>query len=144
MSSQKETDQKLKNIVRFAQLTLSMSDSGLDTISQVTSTGKPINALMIYPYGISARAPKNSSVLLFSTGGSSQNPAGIPYFTENRFRDLKEWEVKVGNFKTKACVFFNEDGNVRIETKSGASQGFIEIDVSTGQANINDNFTVDV
>lgn len=144
MSTAKETEQKVKNIIKFARITLSGADDGLDTISQITGTGKPINAQMVLPYGLAARAPKNASVLLFSAGGSSQNPVGIPFFTENRFRDLKEWEVALGNFKTKAMIFFNEDGNVRIETASGASQGFLEFNVTTGQCNINGNFTVDV
>ncbi len=84
-----------------------------------------------------------------AVGGTVQNLAGIPTNPENRFRDLKEWEVKVGNFKTKANIFFDEDGNIKIDaTENGGyirvenENGFFELKAD-GQFNANNNLTVE-
>jgi phage gp45-like len=123
-------EQKLRNLVKIAQVTRPGADDGLDTVSQVEYMGKPTNAAVFYPYGVSANAPNTSSVLLLSIGGSSQNAIGIPFSTENRFRDLKSGEVKIGNFVTKANVFFSEDGSVTIE--AGLDGGDITVKNQNG------------
>jgi len=116
--------QKLANIVKLAAVTNPSKDDGLDTISQIEYKGKVINAAMVYPYGVSANAPKDCSVLLFALGGSSQNPIGIPFFPENRVRDLKEGEFAVGNLLTTTCVKFKEDASVEVVMPDGESWTF--------------------
>jgi len=145
----KNIAQKMRNLIKIAQVTRPGPDSGIDSVSQVEYMGKSTDAAALYPYGMSANAPNGSSVLLLSLGGSAQNEIGIPFSVENRFRDLKSGEVKLGNFVTKAHVIFKEDGSIEIEAgldggpiRVSNGNGFIEL-AENGQVNINDNFTVD-
>jgi len=131
--------QKVANVVKLAVVTNASADTGIDTISQVEYKGKPINAAMVYPYGLSANAPRNCSVLLFALGGSSQNPIGIPFFPEVRVRDLKEGEVAFCNLlKNTSYIKFNENGDIELITPGG----FVKYGAD-GKFNVNDNFTVD-
>jgi hypothetical protein len=133
----KELYSKMRNMVKIARVTIPDKDSGIDSIAQVDYMGKPGNAQMVMPYGLAARVPKGCTVLLFSIGGSSQNSAGIPTNPENRFRDLKEFEVKVGNFKNKNNVYFKEDGTVVV--KAGVDGGDVIIENKDGLTTLNLN-----
>lgn len=146
---------KLKNMIRFGRVTRPGKDNGADTISQVESMGRAVNVTMLYPYGISANAPENSTVLIFAAGGSAQNMAALAMFPENRKPDLKPGEIAIGNMLSKALVFFKEDGEIEIKTgtsivtvkKDGAIRcetagGFFEL-AEGGQLNVNGNLTVD-
>jgi phage gp45-like len=151
----REIDQKIAGLINIADVTNPGSDSGLDSISQVEYKGKPINSAMVSPYGLCSNPPKETSLLLFSVGGSPQNVAGIPYFPENRVRNLSPGEVALANFLTEAHIKCNKDGDIEIITKNGITKymddgslrfqndnGFFELKTD-GQFNANDNFTVD-
>ena len=125
---------KIKNIVTFARITLASDDSGTYQIFQTEGIGKPINTVGVLPYGLSANAPAGSTVVKLNAGSSAQNSAGIPFNPENRFRDLKEWEVKVGNFKTKANLYFEDDGSITL--KAGDDGGDIRFENTDGSGSI--------
>lgn len=104
---------KIGNMIQWGRVAKSIVDSGVDQISQVESTGsKPFPVVLVYPYGISANAPTNANVLQFNIGGSAKAKAGIPTMMENRFRDLKEWEIKIGNFLRKNHIYFDDNGEI--------------------------------
>lgn len=130
---------KIKNIVTYARQTLTMDDSKINQIAQTESMGKPINTNVVNPYGISSNPPKNSTHLRFTAGGSAQNTVSIPTNPENRFRNLKEWEVKVGNYKTKAHIYFEDDGSISLKAgKDGGDIRFENTD-SSGSIEIKEN-----
>ena len=129
---------KIRNMIKLARITIAQEDDGLDTIAQCEAMGKPSKVVLIYPYGFSANAPVDSTVAMLNAQGSGRNYLGIPTMPENRFGDLKEWEVQIGNYKTKASIFFGDDGNIRVENDNG----YIEL-AENGQVNVNGNFTVD-
>lgn len=122
--------EKIRNLVRVAEVSRSSADNQLDAVSQVNWMGKTTNAAMVYPYGMSGNAPQYASVLLMFPGASAQNPIGIPYFPENRFRGLKEGEVKFGNFIAKCYLFFQADGSVTM--KSGKDGGTLRFENTSG------------
>jgi phage gp45-like len=130
--------EKIRNILLFSRLTLASKDDENVIVAQMEGLGKPVPVYLVYPYGFSANAPKDSTVIAMAMGGTTQNKAGIPTMPENRFANLKEWEVKVGNFKTKAHIFFNEDGDIRVENDNGYF-----VLKESGQFDANGNFTVD-
>lgn len=117
---------KIKNFIRLARVTREDKDDGIDSIVQCEGIDKPLNAMVAMPYGVSANVPKNATLVLLSNNGTSQSVVGIPTFPENRFRDLKEWEVKSGNYKTKCFIYFQDDGSVKI--KAGADGGDIVLE----------------
>lgn len=148
-------DDKMRNMIRVARVVRPGADDKADCISQVESMGKASNCVMLYPFGISANAPENSTVLQFAVGGSFQNMVGIPFMPENRVSGLKPGEVALSNPLSKSRVTIKADGT--IETKCGTSiltiekdgtirgetsGGFFEM-TAAGQMNINGNFTVD-
>jgi len=108
----KELKSMVQNSVTISRVTNSDTDADLDSVFQITQNGQTADSMCLMPYGLSANAPRGSMAITFSNNGSSDSKVSIPGFPENRFRDLKEWEVKVGNFKTKAHVFFNDDGEM--------------------------------
>lgn len=110
--STKELEGMIQNSVSVSRVTNNDNDDNLNSVFQVMQNGKPSDALCVMPYGLSANVPKGSLVITLSNNAASESKIGIPSFPENRFRDLKEWEVKVGNFKTKAHVYFNDEGEI--------------------------------
>jgi len=108
----KKTDQKIASLVSLGQVSNPDTDKDLDSVCQFQSKGQTLNAALYIPYGMSCNIPKGASLVLFANNGSAQSHIGYGSFPENRFRDLKEWELKLGNFKTKAHVFFKENGEV--------------------------------
>lgn len=138
----------VKNIIRWGQKTLPDNDSYVDKIGQGQSLGKNIEYVVCYPYGMSANAPVDSTLLVLSPGGNSKQNAALEMMPENRPRDLKEWESIFGNFKTKCFLKFDEDGNMILKAGPDGGKfryenknGFFEMS-SDGELNVNDNFRV--
>jgi hypothetical protein len=107
-----------KDNITFGILSVEDDDSGIDSIAQVESDEKPFPCAMVSPYGVSANIPANCSIIVLSSNGDAGNRAGIPFFPENRFRGLKPWEVKIGNYQTKGHVFFANTGDIHISPTS--------------------------
>ena len=130
----KEILNKIRNLIKLGRITNPGDDSGLDAVSQCEYMGKVTNAAMFLPYGISAKAPNDSLLLIFSAGGSSQNSAAIPLSAENRFRDLKDGELKIGNLVSKCFIHFKENGAIQI--KAGTGDAVVDIN-ENGEIAIN-------
>lgn len=114
---------KIKALFQWGRQSTKNDDSGQTQTGQIETIGsKPFPFIVVYPYGLSANSPVNSRVLSMNINGSGKGKAGLPTMPENRFRDLKECEVKVGNFKTKAHIFFAEDGEIKINTTNSNSE----------------------
>ncbi|MBR2678569.1 MAG: phage baseplate assembly protein [Bacilli bacterium] len=108
-------------------------------------------------YGICGNPPKGSSGILFPILGSDSNLVCLADDIKNRFKDLKEGEVVIGNYLTKSFIKFKEDGGVEIHAKyitQVAEDGDISLSagnniINSAQAtninnplNVNDNVTV--
>lgn len=68
-------------------------------------------------YGICSNPPKGSNGILFPILGSDSNIACLADDIKNRFKDLKEGEVILGNYLTKSFIKFNQDGGIEIHAK---------------------------
>lgn len=132
---------KLKNIIQYALITLVSKDEGDTQIAQCEAMGKPLNYNLVLPYGLSSNAPAGSTVLRFLMGASPQGPAGIPFNPENRFKNLKPWEVALGNFLKKSKIFFDEDGNCEIDVSQFDKD--VTIKVGSGTCKVNGNAEID-
>lgn len=106
---------KIKSLVQWGRQAKPTDDSGRDQVAQVESTGSaPFAVVYVYPYGMSANAPVECNVVQMNVGGSAKAKVGIPTMMENRFRNREEWESAFGNFKTRAHIYFDDGGNIRL------------------------------
>lgn len=114
---------KFKNIIKIAYISLNNTDDSTDRhINTISSYGGQYNTMAVYPYGISANAPANTSqTLTFSIQDSKGVTASIPFNQTERFKNLEPNEVKIGNFIQKNNIFFDINGNVIIESTNNGN-----------------------
>lgn len=122
---------KIINLVKRAYVSKSLPDNKEANVTQVSYFGKAGTSEVVSPYGVYVNLPKDLQVLLFAVQGQEDNRACIGYSQADRFKNLKEGEVLIGNPKTKTFIKFNENGSITIDSKSK-----IEI-TSAGELNIN-------
>ena len=109
---------KIKNTIRRAVISRHGDDSGTYHITQITYNKKTVPAEVINPYGLYTNPPDDLQTLVFTICGDSENRAIIAYSQDDRFKDLKEGEVVVGNPKTGTFIKLKEDGGIEIDSKS--------------------------
>lgn len=128
----------LKNLITYARVTLPLDDSKNFKIVQITYLDKTTNALIVLPYGLYAGIPNNIRLLKFNVLGDPGNLSVIPFDQENRYKNLAEYEVKVGNPNSGSYIYFKADGSIEIKSTSDMT-----IDVN-GDLNIKaTNFKID-
>jgi len=121
----------ISNLVKRAVVTLTNKDSGQFASTQVKWMKNKVATIeVVHPYGLSSNAPVNSLALVFNVMGQEENRAGIVYNPQNRFKELKEGEVALGNFVTKSVIKFLENGDIEI---TGKNDQIIKV---TGNSNI--------
>ena len=112
--------QKLKtlisNIVKRAYISKLESDSEGSAIAQVSYLGKTGISEIISPYGLDARPPLETQVLLFAVQGHENNRGAIAYSREKRLKDLSPGEVALHNAETKTFIKLDKDGNIIIDS----------------------------
>lgn len=111
-SALKRTGQTIASIMTLGLISNPDDDKSLNCVVQCESKGKAFPVGLFSPYGVSSNAPEGATVVLFNMGGSAQGKIGYASFPENRFRELKEWEVAIGNYKTKANILFADSNEV--------------------------------
>jgi phage gp45-like len=105
---------KMRNLIKFAKVTLSGSDSGGYNQSQVNYFGKTKQTFVLFPYGLDAKLPADSIVVLFNIMGQEENTVGIGTKPSIRFKNLQEGEVVVGNPSKQTKIYFKNDGTIEI------------------------------
>jgi len=87
-------------------------DSGQLQTYQVSFLGKTGSCEVVWPYGVSGRLPAGSTIYMTNQNGVEDDKAGVGALPQNRFKDLKDGEVKVGNFLLESSVKFAENGDI--------------------------------
>ncbi len=105
---------KIINLCKRGFVSNSLQDDKDSSIAQITYFGKTGISEIVSPYGLSSRLPVGTQTLTFSVQGQENNRASIGYSQEDRFKNLLEGEVVVGNPKTGASVKFSIDGSIII------------------------------
>ena len=121
---------KLFNLIKRGILTLSSKDDANFQIVQVTYLGKTQNVEVVTPYGLYSNPKEQSVALLFNVNGQEENMSAILYNPYNRFKNLKTGEVIIGNPEASTKIYFQENGDINIE--------------STGNVNINSSNSVNI
>ena len=86
--------------------------------AQVEYMGKVVDVENIVPYGFCNNPPAESIGILFDVG-SDDNQVSIFNKHKERFKNLLEWEVQIGNYKTKSSIKFEDSGNIVADAKAG-------------------------
>lgn len=108
----------IKNVVKRAYVTSVTDDSSDYPLVQITyaSPAKTATAERISPYGLYVNFPKDSQVVVFTMQANEENRACMAYSQVDRFKNLKEGEVLVGNPSTQCFIKFDKDGNIEINS----------------------------
>lgn len=107
---------KIRNLIKTGYISRVSSDDKDVQIAQVTYLGLTKDTAIITPYGVFSNAPLKSKVLLCNVLAQEENAAGIAYAQQNRFKNLKEGEVVLGNILTQSYVKLDSEGNIVINS----------------------------
>lgn len=102
------------NMVKRSLTTLPVNDTTEFQTGQVTYLGNTAQIELVYPYGLCSSPPLGSLVLMFNIQGQEENRAGMANLTRQRFKNLKEGEVAIGNYLTGSVVKFLENGDIEV------------------------------
>lgn len=107
---------RIKNMIKIGFISLNNNDDSTDRhIMSVSYMDKQLRCYGVYPYGLSANAPANTTqAICFNVFGSDSNVAAIPVNQEMRFKNLKTGEVQIGNFINKSNIHFQETSDITI------------------------------
>ena len=127
---------KIKNIVRFAQVTGPADNEADFPVQQMTFKGKVINVLQIFPYGVYSNISADDSLgVMFSIDGSENNRAALSYTPQLRPKDLEQNEVAFYHPYTNSFIKFRNNGNLEIDTIQGEITGDIIINCQNATVN---------
>jgi hypothetical protein len=129
---------KVMNLIKRGYVSNSLPDTADYSQVQVSYMGNSRKAAVINPYGLYTRLPLNTNVIMFSVNGQEENSAVVGYSREDRFKNLNEGEVLIGNPETGSYIKFESDNKIEI-----LSKGDLNIDV-TGNVNLKASTAVNV
>lgn len=140
-----------KNLIRRAIVSLLTDDKGTYPLIQVKYNDIVSDALRLSPYGVCSNPPEKSIAYLLAPFNRVDEPAAIMDDVVNRFKELKEGEVQLGNYITRSSMKFLEDGSVSLTLPNGGDyilsvdDGQLSVDVPGDQGiTINSGGNVDL
>jgi phage gp45-like len=144
---------QLKNLIRFARVSLTNDDTATYANTQVSGLGKTTDGVTtIYPYGLFANAPVNTFCVTLQPYGQEEALVVIPFSPQDkqgaslRFKNLKEGEVALGNVLTGSVIKFLADGSIAIDGQQNVKVTVTgDVDISaTGNINISSEGTTTI
>lgn len=127
---------KIKNLLRYAQVTGPANNSQSFPIQQMTAKGKVFNSLTVFPYGMYANcASIDTMAMVFSVDGQEENKAAIPFIPMKRPKNLQQNEVAFYHPYSGTQILFKNDGTLEIST-TGDTPGNVIIN-SGGDTEVN-------
>lgn len=109
----------IRQKIKQAVLKFVGNDSSLYPRAQAFYSGKQTEVVRHSPYGLCTNPPKNSIGILFEIQGREAVKYGIFDFMTGRFKNLKEGEVQLGNYLTKASIKFSQNGDIIVNIPNG-------------------------
>lgn len=110
-------NQKCRQMIKQGFISLVSDDSSAYPQVQVSYNGKPVRAVRFSPYGLCSNPPKGSVAMLLGPGAQESRTFALLDDMPNRFKNLKEYETALYNYKTKSYVLMKEDGSIDIDSK---------------------------
>lgn len=133
---------KLKNLVRFSQVTGAANNEVDYPVQQMTFKRKVVNVLQLFPYGLYSNVSSNDSLgVMFSIDGSENNRAALSYTPQLRPKDLEQNELAIYHPYTNSFIKFRNNGNLEVDTIQGETLGNIIINCENATINANQDIT---
>ena len=107
--------QIIQNLIKNCKVN-SSDDSKAYAIVNVEHDETSITALNITPYGYYSRPPADATGILLLIGADASKCAAIVNVDDNRYKNLEENEVALGNPSKSSKIFFDKDGKISIES----------------------------
>lgn len=121
---------KLKNLIKTARL-LSSDDSGNIRIAIASYLQKNQKTVIHFPYGLSAKPPPNSLMMVFAIQGQEGKLFAIVDDPANRpIKNLKDGEVVLANYKNQSYIYLKDNGDIEIQPSSGTLKINANIDIT--------------
>lgn len=150
----KNTANRVTNLIKRCALTKTASDDADYQIVQCQYLGHIADIESASIYGVSGSPPINSTGIMFSIQSNEENRAAFFNIPQQRFKNLKPYELQIGNYLTRSSVKFDADRTIIInslgkitilsaEDLAINTTGNIDI-TATGNLNIKGNGTVKV
>lgn len=116
----KELCNKLKTLTQIGVL-IKYKNKQVDDIGDARTgyfyiAGRAQKGYILSPYGLCSNPPLGSSGVAINVNGGGSYPTGIVDYPSQRFKDLEEGEVAIGNYNTGSYIKFDKDGNIRVYT----------------------------
>lgn len=105
---------KLSSLITWASTLVTNDTDKIKRTAIVKGLSKSGNVFLITPYGFDHHPPNGSLSLVLQVMANEGNRTAIAAYPQKRFDNLKEGEVAVGNYLTRAIIKFNEDGDVEV------------------------------
>lgn len=118
------------NSIKQATLVKNNNTSQFD-IAQVDYLGKTSDCLIVTPYGICSKSPPESSMLMLNIQGQEENKQGFADLQQESFKELKDYELQIGNYKTRVSIKFDDIGDMVIDCLTG------NININAGNVIVN-------
>ena len=111
----------ISNLIRWCRITLGGKDDQQVPVQQVEFMHNTADAMVVFPYGMSANALNDSLSLLFAVGGDEQNLAALVTSAVDRIKNLEQGEVIFYHPKTKSFTHYKNNGDIDIEAKGNVN-----------------------
>jgi phage gp45-like len=125
---------KLRQLIKNAVVSLITDDTTKHPETQVDYNGITTEALRFGPYGLSSNPPLGSYAMLLSPQAREGVGIALIDMGHERFKELKEGEVQIGNYLTRASIKFDEQGNIVMVLPEG---GNLTVEAPSGDATVN-------
>jgi len=108
---------KILNLIKLVALG-STDDSGAYPVMKVNFNENIKDAVRLTQYGFYSVAPQDSLAISFNVDGDEAKMFAIADDYPNRFKDLKEGEVKTGNTMAGTFTYYKENGDIHKVTEA--------------------------
>ena len=119
--------------IKKAAVSLLIGDDSSYPRTQVTYNGVTTDAYRMSPYGLSSHPPVGSLAVLLSPDGRRDDPVALIADPLNRFKNLEEGEVEIGNDLTRTSIKFRKDKGLVLTV---SPDGDLVVTVAGGNAAI--------
>ncbi len=105
---------KIKNMIQRAVVDKSIPDTNDYPVTKAKFFDRISIVERFSPYGLYTNFPAGTPLTQFNINGDSNNKVCMGTAYDNRFKDLKDGEVVIGNIETKSFVKFDALGNITV------------------------------
>lgn len=107
---------RITNLIKRCALTKTANDIANYQIVQCQYLGHVADVESASLYGLSFSAPINSTGIMVNLLGDEENRAAFFNTPQKRFKNLKPWELQIGNYLTRSSVKFAADKSIIINS----------------------------